>query len=41
MVYAQAPDLFSLAHALIWALSIFFVGTYFFLSRERDFAVRL
>ena len=41
MVYAQAPDLFSLAHALIWALAIFFVGTYFFLSRERDFAVRL
>jgi teichoic acid transport system permease protein len=41
MVYAQAPDLFSLAHALIWALSIFFIGTYFFLSRERDFAVRL
>jgi len=41
MVYSEAPDLFSLAHALIWALSIFFVGTYFFLSRERDFAVRL
>jgi teichoic acid transport system permease protein len=41
MVYAQAPDLFSLAHALIWALAIFFIGTYFFLSRERDFAVRL
>ena len=41
MVYAQAPDLFSLAHALIWALAIFITGTYFFLSRERDFAVRL
>jgi teichoic acid transport system permease protein len=41
MVYAQAPDLFSLMHSLIWALSIFFIGTYFFLSRERDFAVRL
>jgi teichoic acid transport system permease protein len=41
MVYAQAPDLFSLAHSLIWALVIFFIGTYFFLSRERDFAVRL
>jgi len=41
MVYAKAPDLFSLAHSLIWALFIFLVGTYFFLSRERDFAVRL
>ncbi len=41
MVYAQAPDLFSLLHSLIWALAIFILGTYFFLSRERDFAVRL
>jgi len=41
MVYAQAPDLFSLMHSLIWALAIFIIGTYFFLSRERDFAVRL
>ena len=41
MVYAQAPDLFSLLHSLVWALAIFIIGTYFFLSRERDFAVRL
>ena len=41
MVYAQAPDLDSLVHSLIWALAIFLIGTYFFLSRERDFAVRL
>jgi teichoic acid transport system permease protein len=41
MVYAQAPDLFSLMHSLIWAAAIFIIGTYFFLSRERDFAVRL
>jgi len=41
MVYAQAPDLFSLLHSLTWALVIFIIGTYFFLSRERDFAVRL
>jgi teichoic acid transport system permease protein len=41
MVYAQAPDLFSLMHSLIWAVAIFIIGTYFFLSRERDFAVRL
>ena len=41
MVYAQAPDIFSLLHSLAWALAIFIIGTYFFLSRERDFAVRL
>jgi teichoic acid transport system permease protein len=41
MVFAQAPDLFSLLHSLAWALAIFIIGTYFFLSRERDFAVRL
>ena len=41
MVYAQAPDMFSLLHSLAWALAIFVIGTYFFLSRERDFAVRL
>ena len=41
MVYAKAPDLYSLVHAFVWALSIFLIGAYFFLSRERDFAVRL
>jgi teichoic acid transport system permease protein len=41
MVYVQAPDMFSLLHSLAWALAIFVIGTYFFLSRERDFAVRL
>jgi teichoic acid transport system permease protein len=41
MVFAQTPDLFSLLHSLAWALAIFIIGTYFFLSRERDFAVRL
>lgn len=41
MVYASAPDYFALAHSFIWALSIFLIGSYFFLSRERDFAVRL
>lgn len=41
MVYAKAPDLYSLVHAFAWALSIFLIGAYFFLSRERDFAVRL
>ncbi|MEY3181469.1 MAG: hypothetical protein RL583_629, partial [Actinomycetota bacterium] len=24
-----------------WAVGIFLIGTYFFLSREREFAVRL
>jgi len=41
MVYANAPDMFSLIHSFIWALAIFIIGTYFFLARERDFAVRL
>ena len=41
MVHAQAPELFSLMHALVFAIVIFATGTYFFLSRERDFAVRL
>jgi len=41
MVYAKAPDVFSLIHSFIWALAIFIIGTYFFLTRERDFAVRL
>ena len=41
MVYAQAPTLNSMLQALAWAVSIFIIGTYFFLARERDFAVRL
>ena len=41
MVYAEAPTLFSMMHALAFACVIFIIGTYFFLSRERDFAVRL
>ena len=41
MVYAQAPTVYGLVHASIFAFVIFIVGTYFFLSRERDFAVRL
>jgi len=41
LVHAQAPTTFGLIHASVWALLIFSVGTYFFLTRERDFAVRL
>ena len=41
VVHAQAPSMNGLIHATIWAFLIFITGTYFFLSRERDFAVRL
>jgi teichoic acid transport system permease protein len=41
MVHAQAPTTYGMVHAGIFAFAIFVVGTYFFLSRERDFAVRL
>ena len=41
MVHAEAPTLHGMLHAAIFAFAIFIVGTYFFLSRERDFAVRL
>lgn len=41
LVHAQSPTVFGMVHASVWALSLFTVGLYFFLSRERDFAVRL
>jgi len=41
MVHGDAPTSKGLLHASIFAFTIFIVGTYFFLSRERDFAVRL
>lgn len=41
VVHAQAPSAKGLLHASIFAIGIFTIGTYFFLSRERDFAVRL
>ncbi len=41
VVHAQSPTMFGLIHASVWAIAIFFIGTYFFLTRERDFAVRL
>ncbi len=37
----SAPPLQYLAVAVAWAVGLFVVGTLFFLSRERDFAVRL
>jgi teichoic acid transport system permease protein len=41
MVHAQAPSTKGLIHSTVCAVVIFSIGTYFFLSRERDFAVRL
>jgi len=41
MVHGQAPHMSSLLQGLAWAFGIFIFGTYFFLSREREFAVRL
>ena len=41
VVHAEAPTTYGIAHAAIFAIVIFVLGTYFFLSRERDFAVRL
>jgi ABC-type polysaccharide/polyol phosphate export permease len=41
LVQGQAPQISSLLEGLAWATGIFFIGTYFFLSREREFAVRL
>jgi len=41
VVHAEAPATSGLIHASIWAFSLFLIGSYIFLSRERDFAVRL
>lgn len=41
LVHGQAPQSSSLLTSLAWALGVFLIGTYFFLSREREFAVRL
>ena len=41
IVHAQTPDLASMLAASGWALGVLLIGTYFFLSREREFAVRL
>ena len=41
VVQGKAPELSSMLQGLGWATGIFFIGTYFFLSREREFAVRL
>ena len=40
LVHGQAPQMSSMLIALGWALVIFLAGSYIFLSREREFAVR-
>ena len=41
LVQGEVPQTSSMLQGLVWATGIFFIGTYFFLSREREFAVRL
>ena len=41
MVRGAAPQLQPVALALGWSLGFFAIGTYLFLSREREFAVRI
>ena len=41
LAHGQVPHLSHLLISFAWAIGIFFLGTYFFLSREREFAVRL
>jgi ABC-type polysaccharide/polyol phosphate export permease len=41
LVQGEVPQTSSMLQGLAWAIGIFFIGTYFFLSREREFAVRL
>ena len=41
IVHAQTPELSSMLAASGWSVGVLLIGTYFFLSREREFAVRL
>ena len=41
LVHGQAPEGSSLLSGFAWGTGVFLIGTYFFLSREREFAVRL
>jgi ABC-type polysaccharide/polyol phosphate export permease len=41
LVHGQTPQAGSMWQSLAWAFGIFIIGSYFFLSREREFAVRL
>ena len=41
MVHNQSLIWSDVVKGAIWALAIFLLGTYFFLAREREFAVRV
>lgn len=41
MIRGEAPSLSALMLATGWTLALFSIGTYLFLSREREFAVRI
>lgn len=41
MVHAQLPSLHELYQGLLWTVLVILVSTYIFLSREREFAVRI
>ena len=41
MIRGEAPAAASVLVAVGWTLTLFFIGTYLFLSREREFAVRI
>ena len=41
MVHNEALDWNEVSKGAIWAIGTFAVGTYLFLSREREFAVRV
>ncbi len=41
MVHGQAPLLREVLISLLWSLALLLLGTYLFLSREREFAVRI
>ncbi len=41
LVHARPPQMASLLQGLAWALGFLIIGIYYFLSRERDFAVRV
>ena len=41
LILGHAPEADALALSVAWAFGIFLVGAGFFISREREFAVRL
>jgi teichoic acid transport system permease protein len=41
LIFGRAPDPSDIAQGTAWAFGLFLVGSLFFVSREREFAVRL